>query len=329
MTLPAIIHAQAYRKAFNLYLRRGIPIELSLKAALLEHPTTHYIWRTRGDNKVRASRAANNGRIFSWDNPPPTGHPGEDYGCRCWAQPYRPAAPEYLDQIVTSNAKEISTRWEWDDFVIHFYTGGGKAVELTDIGHLQDIIDTANEHGLKERQVFEGVEAQICKSARAILSGNISDTFASTYIFSEVSYVYRRSTVLGKFDGIVQRENDYLVISANVDYNFNDEFTDPVSVVQAITRTPKELGAFIIKLAMAKNISVETLIEIYKQSPKRNPDDIHDWIKWLAELGGTKYPITGSWKTALHAFVHKDASKSRYQWPENKQGIVRDMHSTY
>lgn len=78
----------AYKKAFNLYLRKGIPIELSLKAAAQEHATTHYIWRTRGDNKVRAAHAANNGRIFSWDNPPPTGHPGEDYGCRCTAEPY-------------------------------------------------------------------------------------------------------------------------------------------------------------------------------------------------------------------------------------------------
>lgn len=88
MLYPDIVYTPAYKKAFNLYLRRGIPIELSLKAALQEHPTTHYIWRTRGDGKVRASHAANNGRIFSWDNPPPVGHPGEDFGCRCTAEPY-------------------------------------------------------------------------------------------------------------------------------------------------------------------------------------------------------------------------------------------------
>ena len=59
-----------------------------MKAEAQTHPTTHYIWRTRGDGKVRASHAVNNGRIFSWDNPPETGHPGEDYGCRCTAEPY-------------------------------------------------------------------------------------------------------------------------------------------------------------------------------------------------------------------------------------------------
>lgn len=49
MSLPAVIHTSAYAKAFNLYMRKGVPIDLSLKAAAQEHPTTQYIWRTRGD----------------------------------------------------------------------------------------------------------------------------------------------------------------------------------------------------------------------------------------------------------------------------------------
>jgi Phage Mu protein F like protein/Colicin E5 ribonuclease domain len=106
MPLPDIIYTLAYRKAFELYIKRGTPIELSHKAFSQEHLTTHYIWRTRGDNKVRASHAANNGKIFAWESPPSTGHPGEDYGCRCWAEPYHglviydppiePVYPEFL-----------------------------------------------------------------------------------------------------------------------------------------------------------------------------------------------------------------------------------------
>ena len=37
---------------------------------------THYIWRSLDDEKVRPDHAANDGKIFSWNNPPPTGHPG-------------------------------------------------------------------------------------------------------------------------------------------------------------------------------------------------------------------------------------------------------------
>lgn len=83
-----IIETPAYRKAFIQYLRRGTPVDVSLKAMAEERPATHYIWRTSGDDKVRPSHAANNGKIFAWDNPPETGHPGEDYNCRCRAEPY-------------------------------------------------------------------------------------------------------------------------------------------------------------------------------------------------------------------------------------------------
>ena len=67
---------------------------------------THYVWRTQGDDKVRSSHAVNNGRIFAWDDPPATGHPGEDYNCRCVAEPYKgdiddpPIEPVYPELIL-------------------------------------------------------------------------------------------------------------------------------------------------------------------------------------------------------------------------------------
>lgn len=47
-----------------------------------------YTWRTSGDARVRDSHRANEGKVFRWDDPPAeTGHPGEDYQCRCSAEP--------------------------------------------------------------------------------------------------------------------------------------------------------------------------------------------------------------------------------------------------
>ena len=84
------VDQKIYRKAFLEYLRKGTPIARSIKQG---QTTSHYIWRTRQDNKVRSSHAANDGRVFSWDNPPSTGHPGEDYNCRCWAEAVPEADP--------------------------------------------------------------------------------------------------------------------------------------------------------------------------------------------------------------------------------------------
>lgn len=48
---------------------------------------TEYVWVTAGDERVRASHKALNGRTFQWDKPPREGHPGYPIQCRCIADP--------------------------------------------------------------------------------------------------------------------------------------------------------------------------------------------------------------------------------------------------
>jgi SPP1 gp7 family putative phage head morphogenesis protein len=49
---------------------------------------SEYIWRTSGDERVRSSHRAKDGKKFKWSKPPSdTGHPGQDYQCRCTAEP--------------------------------------------------------------------------------------------------------------------------------------------------------------------------------------------------------------------------------------------------
>lgn len=53
---------------------------------------TEYIWCTSGDERVRDSHKALDGKKFSWDKPPLNSdgracHPGEDYQCRCIGRP--------------------------------------------------------------------------------------------------------------------------------------------------------------------------------------------------------------------------------------------------
>ena len=61
--------------------------------------STHYIWHTVGDARVRPMHAALNGTVQSWDDPPITdfdhgmpvkSHPGCVWNCRCFASPLLP-----------------------------------------------------------------------------------------------------------------------------------------------------------------------------------------------------------------------------------------------
>ncbi|ADG20385.1 phage head morphogenesis protein, SPP1 gp7 family [Paraburkholderia atlantica] len=46
-----------------------------------------YEWVSSNDERVRESHAENDGKVFRWDSPPETGHPGHDVNCRCSARP--------------------------------------------------------------------------------------------------------------------------------------------------------------------------------------------------------------------------------------------------
>ena len=48
---------------------------------------TQYIWRSLDDTNVRTAHRDYDNEVYSWDAPPPGGHPGEDFNCRCWAEP--------------------------------------------------------------------------------------------------------------------------------------------------------------------------------------------------------------------------------------------------
>ena len=48
---------------------------------------TRYVWSTSGDERVRPEHQALDGKTFSWNSPPPEGHPGTAIQCRCQAIP--------------------------------------------------------------------------------------------------------------------------------------------------------------------------------------------------------------------------------------------------
>ncbi|MEM9764711.1 MAG: phage minor head protein [Pseudomonadota bacterium] len=51
---------------------------------------TEYVWRTRGDHKVREDHQPRDAQVFDWDHRHRDGHPGDAPNCRCIAEPVLP-----------------------------------------------------------------------------------------------------------------------------------------------------------------------------------------------------------------------------------------------
>ncbi|MFO1242541.1 MAG: phage minor head protein [Rickettsiales bacterium] len=271
-------YPELYRKAYARYLRRGTTLDVSLKAAA--HPTPYYIWRTRGDGKVRASHAENNGKIFAWDNPPPTGNPGEDYGCRCVAEPYVEGKSEYAYQTLTSVIADAPNKWTDYDLTRHFYLGGGRGVSLSEIGRKKGLIN----YYFYTLGKYNDVNAQIIDSARRHLGEEFSYSFSNSYGFRDYLYVFGGGVVDGIFVGTSDYQNGMIIVKGNVEYFYDDVFTDSLSIR-----------------------------ELYDNDPR--PEDML-WIEKITQFGGSYFPIKDYWKTKFYAEARLNWETSIYHWTQ-------------
>lgn len=303
----------AYRQAFDAYLRWGTPIDLTLKqaeplttttaaaAVAAVATSTHYVWRTRGDGRVRPSHAANNGKIFAWNNPPPTGHPGEDYGCRCIAETVSLDAPQFRVIDVSHEFlpwSESSHRWGDLDFVLHFYFGRGQSVTLSQIGHLSEIVEAwAIGHGAMARwtdQIFEAALEQ--------RTGRVDSEFGRPYDFKPVQYSHGHSVVSGQFRGRSTIQGRHMHLQGETNFAFSDEFTDPASIRQGIRE--------ILENSRSRADLVKEFRAAWRESAFWGKQDIDGMIDVLrdfsygfTELLGTEYKVYGSWKSKIDARI--------------------------
>ncbi len=269
-----------YVHAFERYLRKGTPIALSMKVLQAQQRTIrYYIWRTRGDGNVRSSHAANDGKVFAWDNPPATGNPGDDYGCRCWAEPYYgtavpPALLPAVTLLVHLIRRYLENKSVWDDLdmSLYFYVGAGQPVTLEKLGHLDAI---KRHYEANYQQAFRN---QIIRESVGVRDGKINVSFSQSYDFKDVMYSYGNSGVLGKFEGnITTHASGKRVAVGNAELRFDDSFKDPVSIAQ-LTVTVRKIVPGLEKL------SEQQLSSLWRE---------------LSNLGGTPYAISGSWSTRL------------------------------
>lgn len=303
-----IVHTEAYRAAFVEYLRKGTPIRLTLKQAGI---TNQYVWRTQRDERVRRSHRMNDGRIFSWAAVPDTGHPGEDYNCRCEAIPYVEGQTEFAFFDLAPAANFGADRWENHDFIWHFFTGAGRAVTLGEIGHLQEIVEQYA-YGDGIEGAFRRLSDQIADEARA---GDLPYDFESTYDFEGVEFSHGDATVRGRFEGAVTEIGDMLRIDGTARFWFEDRFTDPVDLREFsawLRERPDRLRRLIQSAGALVGIGDGP------EGPELqiDEDDVSSIFMTISELSGTAYPITGEWEAEFHAAAFRDRNRSHY-WDPN------------
>lgn len=311
-----IVDQHIYRKAFQEYLRKGTPIAWSIKQ---ERPTTHYIWRTRRDNKVRPAHADREGQIFSWDEPPTGGHPGEDHNCRCTAEPYFPEISEYMN--LTIDGLGTKSGWSDNDFVEHYFSGHGRGVTLTEIGHLRKIV--------REYIVLlDGrLEKQIADAARRVGTGSVFYDFQNTYQMESTVFSIGDTTIGGIFSGQSKKQNGILYIEGSLSFYLRDVFADPIDLgIEVDDYRPgsivHDIGHGLSDVAEAIGSVGETLY-----------DNVHkpldDYLRGRAGLknasyrlarkhgltgrDGIPYPITGAWSGRLDGQVYADATRSMFR----------------
>lgn len=258
--------------------------EISARTRRVENPqqrtTDFYIWRTQNDGHVRAEHAVNNGKIFSWDDPPPTGHPGEDFGCRCWAEAYEVDGGEGLYEqitqaVTTYTPNSISS---WDDYALwqHYLNGNGRDLSLGHIGLLDQVIDYAHtQTQTGGGSIFDRVARKIFVTARKNGAGSFNIPFGKSYNFKDLLFSFGDSTIEGNAEVYVSQKGNFFVISAEIHYNFLDRYTDPL--------------------------------------------DLYNIIPGVFEVpGGVSYNIADMWTVHLDAVIKKESSNSLY--PDNEFG---------
>nr|DAM72547.1 MAG TPA: minor capsid protein [Caudoviricetes sp.] len=184
----AMLIARDQSSKLNAALTRARHEEVGIKK---------YMWSTSGDERVRASHAEKDGKIFEYTNPPAdTGHPGHDVNCRCVQIPV-------LDDAVkaSSNAQEAPSEpiKEGLSLSVDKLVEKSQKIEPIITADINNIATKAGGKlvGLENRlkspySIKRKIEAEVADGFSKSLSLNkIRDAIRYTTVFKENDFVTR------------------------------------------------------------------------------------------------------------------------------------------
>lgn len=216
-----------------------------------------------------------------------TGHPGQDYGCRCTAEPFMPSVDEFIE-IEVADADDADAAWSSRDFVRHCYNGRGRGVTVRETGHLSRIV------AQYISEVSERLKGNIARVAREHPDGSFSDDFVNIYNMTSIVFSIGDTTIGGLFTGNCVAEFGILTPSGQFEFYLEDEFADPADV-----------GVEVIDLG-------ET---IYENIHRPLDDYLRGRPSGRQRLGihtGEPYPITDRWSGTFSGQVYADPARSNF-----------------
>jgi hypothetical protein len=122
---------------------------------------------------------------------------------------------------------------------------------------------------------------QIIQKSIATNSIFVVDDFNKSYDFSDVLYSYRNSSIRGSFMGDVVINNGVAHIIGKANFDFFDEFKDPVSIAQL-------------------TVEVRNYFSFLKDIPEK---DLSDILVMITNIWQKPYPITDSWTNDIDVFI--------------------------
>ena len=184
----AMLIARDQSSKLNAALTRARHEEVGIKK---------YMWSTSGDERVRASHAEKDGKIFEYTNPPAdTGNPGHDVNCRCVAIPV-------LDDSVkaSSNAQEVPSEPIKEDLSLSVdkLVEKSQKIEPTITADISNIATKSGGKlvGLENRlkspySIKRKIEAEVADGfSRSLSLNKIRDAIRYTTVFKENDFVTR------------------------------------------------------------------------------------------------------------------------------------------
>jgi len=161
-------------------------------------------------------------------------------------------------------------RWDWYDFLQHYYFGGGGGVTLSEIGHLRDVVSYV------ETRKYAEFSSDIIYFAQRVGAGKFTVYKDWSIDFSHVHFVHGRGLVTARFSGEVLQSDGYLSVDGRAEYTFEDTFTDDANIRQRLEKVGVRLS------------------------------DLPHWFVGLSDFGGTKYEIADRWLTRFKGLVRDE-----------------------